>query len=227
MRILLLLLLPTLALAAPREERPAFTKNGDPATFDIVGGGSREGAWAVGVSGGYPWSSFRAQLGMRGGLTPLVHLDTALFKRWEPSVGFSGRILDRPRGRLSAELLLGWTIETGEFPKNGPRAAARIRLMGIMGRVAPWFAAATVHTVYVDETIRIDATGQETELTARHEWAPVIEGGVAIAITKHVGIELGVDWHFVGAPERFAIPGLHFGVSVGAGKRPPPMDTIR
>ena len=187
MRVLLLiaaLLIPSMADGAPRITRPEFTRNGDPATFDIVGGGSPEGAWALGLSGGYPWSSFRAQLGMRGGLTPLLSLETALFARWEPTVGFSGRIIDRPRGRLSAELLVGWTVETGEFPKNGPHALARLRVMGILGRVAPWFSVATGHNVYVHETIRIDATGEESSLSASHEWAPVIEAGVAIAITK-------------------------------------------
>ncbi len=215
------------AEAMPRVHRPEFTKNGDPATFDILGGGSPEGAWAIELRGGYPWSSFRGQLGMRGGLTPLVDLQTALFKRWEPSLGFSGRIVDRPRGRLSGELLIGWTIETGEVPKNGPHAVARVRVMGILGRVAPWFAVATGHTVYVDETIRISENATETTLSARHEWAPVVEAGIAIAITKHVGIDLGFDWHFVGAPDRFALPGLHLGVQVGAGPRPPPMDFAR
>jgi hypothetical protein len=226
--VLLAVLLPALAAAAPvPEERPPFTQKGDPATFDVVGGGSPEGAWAIGASGGYPWSSLRGQLGMRGGLTPLVSLETALFRRWEPTLGVSGRILDRPRGRLSAEVQIGWTIVTGEVPKNGPRALARLRLMGILGRVAPWLSVATGHTVYVDETIRVTATGEESELSARHEWAPVIEAGVAVAITKHVGLELGFDWHFVGAPDRFALPGLHLGVQVGAGKRPPPVDVVR
>lgn len=222
-----MLLVPSLALAAPRETRPEFTKNGDPATFDIVGGGSPEGAWAIGLTGGYPWSSLRLQMGMRGGLTPLLALETALFQRWEPGLGFSGRILDRPRGRLSAEVVVGWTVETGEVPQNGPRVQGRLRLLGILGRVGPWMSVSTGHSFYLDETVRISASGEETSIAARHQWSPTVEAGVAIAITKHVGVELGFDWHFVGAPERFALPGLHLGVQVGAGPRPPPMDFVQ
>ncbi len=219
--IALLLLVPSLALAGPKEVEPTpFSQGGDPAAFDIPGGGSPAGAWAVGVSGGYPWSSVRAQVGLPGGLTPVLGLETALFRRWEPSVGVSGRILDRPRGRISGELLIGWTVEAGEVAQNGPRALARVRVLGILGRVAPWFSVATGHTVYVDETVRISAEGETSELSPRHEWTPVIEAGVVVGITKNLGIELGFDWHFVGAPERFALPGLRLGVHFGAGPRP-------
>ena len=215
----LLLLVPGLALAAPLEPTP-FSQAGEPASFDVLGGGSAPGAWAVGVAGGYPWSSLRAQVGIRGGLTPVLALETALFRRWEPGVGLSGRIVDRPRGRVSGELVLGWTIEAGEVRQNGPRVLGRVRVLGILGRVAPWFSLATGHTVYVDETVRVSADGEASELSPRHEWAPVIEAGVVVGITKHVGVEVGFDWHFVGAPDRFALPGLRLGLQFGGGPRP-------
>lgn len=209
------LLLATAAPAAPPAPAPL---EGEPATFDILGGGSQKGAWAVGVTGGWGWSSLRAQLGVGEGVTPLVVLDTALFRRWEPMAGISGRFVDRPDGRLSGELIVGWTVTTGVLAASGPRITGRLRLMGLLGRVAPWLAVATGHTVYFERTELDTAGGVEATTTARHEWAPIIEGGVAIAITKHIGLDVGLDYRFVGAPDTLALPGFHVGVQFGGGR---------
>lgn len=206
-----LVLVATPAVAAP-EPPPDF---GEAASFDIVGGGTVRGGIAASVTGGYPWSSFRLQVGAPAGVTPIVSVDTALFRRWEPTAGVGGRFLDTPRGRFSGEVLLGWTIDAGEFPAHGPRILGRLRVMGKAGRVAPWFAMATGHTLFFEDLVTQTAAGDTTERSVRHQWAPVIEGGVAIAIARQVGIELGFDWHLVGAPDAFALPGVHIGVQFG------------
>ena len=192
---------------------------GEAASFDLLGGGSQAGAWAVGFSGGWPWSSLRAQAGVGKGLTPLIVLDTAVFRRWEPMAGLSGRFVDRPEGRLSGELLLGWTVQTGVLASHGPRIVGRVRLMGFPeGRAAPWLGLATGHAFYVDETVRDGADGEQAARSVRHEWAPIIEGGVAIAITEHVGLNVGADYRFVGAPDTLSLPGFHVGVQFGGGR---------
>jgi len=215
--VLLLMLGAATALAAPIEEEPPFLAAGEPASFDILGGGSDPGAWAVGLSGGYPWSSLRAQVGTRH-ITPVLVLNTALGRRWEPMVGFGKRLLDRPGGRLSAELLVGAAIQTGTLSKRGPRVEGKLRLMGFGGRVAPWLGIGAGHTFHLATTRRTDAAGSSAAVAVEYEWAPVIEGGLAIAITKHIGLDLGLDWHIVGAPNAIALPGVHLGIQFGGGR---------
>ena len=217
---LLATLLLALVLAGPAAaaEPPPFVQQGEPASFDLLGGGSRAGAGAGGVSGGWPWASLRAQVGGGAGVTPLVVLDAAIFRRWEPMAGVSGRIVDGARGRLSGELLVGWTVQTGVLARHGPRVTGRVRLMAIPGRLAPWLAVATGHTLYVHRTDRDADDGVVASRTVSHEWAPVIEAGLAIGITKHVGLDVGVDLRFVGAPHTIALPGFHLGVQFGGGR---------
>ena len=217
--VLGLTLLAGAALAAPPVPDDILP-GGDPVTFDVVGGGSPPAAWAVGLTGGYPWSSLRLQVGLPGGVTPVVSVETAVFRRWEPTAGVSGRFLDGPKGRLSGEILLGWTIEAGEVRRNGPRILGRLRAMAITGRAGPYVALATGHTLYFDDVVTRTRDGDTTERTVSHQWAPVIEAGVAVAILKNVGIEVGFDWHLVGLPDALALPGVHLGVQFGAGRRP-------
>ena len=202
--------------ASPASAVPELPPDfGEAASFDIVGGGSTRGGIAAAVTGGYPWSSVRVQVGLPGGVTPIIAVDTALFRRWEPTAGVGGRFVDTPRGRFSGEVLLGWTIDAGEVPANGPRVVGRLRVMGKAGRVAPWGAIATAHTLFFDDVVTQTAGGDFTERSVRHQWAPVIEVGVAVAIGRNIGFELGFDWHLVGAPDAFALPGLHIGVQFG------------
>lgn len=218
MRVLLLLLLAAPALAAPPPEvAPPFLAKGEPATFDVLGGGSERGAWAMGVTGGWPWSGIRGQVGA-GDVTMLVSLNTALGRRWEPMVGIGKRLLDRPRGRLSAELLAGATLQVGTLSDFGPRLEGRLRLMGFLGRVAPYFALGAGHTVFLRPTEQVGLESTSRDVKAEYEWAPTIQGGVAIAITKHVGLDLGLDWIWAGAPFSIALPGIHLGVQFGGGR---------
>ena len=225
--LLVLSLLGTLGLTLhahaavdPRElpEPPALAK-GELASLDVLGGGSDPGAFAVGVRGGWPWWGFRFQVGVKGGWTPLVDLDSALGRRWEPGVGVGKRIFDHPRGRLSAEILLGWQFQTGELAQRGPSGAMRLRLLGIVGRVNPWFLVGGRHTLLVDRTRTITAEGTSTRLSARHRWSPHLAFGVVVGITKHVGFDIGVDWHFVDVGTvAVSLPGIHLGVQFGGGR---------
>ena len=206
------------AEAAQVGEPPALAK-GELASLDVLGGGSDPGAWAVGVRAGWPWMAIRAQVGLRGGVTPLLELDTALFRRWQPSLGISGRLLDHPRGRLSVEVLLGWQIQTGDLAQRGPSGAVRLRLLGIVGRANPWLAVGGRHTLLFDRTTTITADATTVDWSVRHRWSPSIAGGVVIGITKHIGLDLGLDWHFVDVGSTaVSLPGIHLGVQFGGGR---------
>jgi len=211
------------AWAAPTHPRdlpePPALAAGELASLDVLGGGSDPGAWAIGVRGGWPWVGMRMQAGMKGGWTPLVDIDTASFRRWDLSLGAGKRIVDHPRGRLSAELVLGWQFQTGQLAQRGPSGAFRLRLLGIVGRVNPWLAIGGRHTLLLDRARTIAADGTTTKWTARYRWSPHLQGGVVVGITKHFGIDIGIDWHFVDVGvTAISLPGIHLGVQFGGGR---------
>lgn len=79
--------------------------------------------------------------------------------------------------------------------------------MGLAGRAAPWAALASGRTLFFDEVITRTAEGDSASRAARHQRAPVVEAGVAVAIRQRVGVGIAVDRHMVGYPDRFALPG--------------------
>ncbi len=193
------------------------TRFAESAPFDVVGGGSRPGAWAGAVQIGYPWQTLRFQYGARV-LTPMVEFETALFRRFRPAVGLGLRWVDRPRVRLTGDILLGWLVQTGALARRGPNAELRLRLAFPSGRVAPYLMLATRHTLLFDRARVVSPGGTTTSWSARHDWTPWATLGLAIAINDNFGVELGIDWPWVGAPDGVAIPGLHVGALFGGGR---------
>ncbi|MGB1276263.1 MAG: hypothetical protein ACPG77_10990, partial [Nannocystaceae bacterium] len=194
------------------------TRFAESAAFDIVGGGSRKGTWAGAVQAGYPWQALRFQYGVHRTLTTLVEMDTALFRRFRPAVGLGLRWVDRPRVRLTGDILLGWLIQTGELDRRGPNGELRLHLAFPSGRVAPYLTLATRHTLLFDLTQIVTPNGVDTSWGVRHEWTPWATLGMAIAINQNIGVELGIDWPWVGAPMGISIPGFHASVLFGGGR---------
>lgn len=196
----------------PEDRRTRWLES---APFDLVGGGSRRGDWAVELSAGFPWQRVRAQLGVGRGLTPLVELDSVLGRRFRPAAGLGLRWIDRPHARLTGEVLLGWDWQlTPELSKRGPNGELRLRLAFPFRRVAPYLVLATRHTLLMDRTTVTTAAGDEVSWSARHAWILWGQLGLAVAINEHVGLDLGVDLPWV-EPPAFSIPGFHVGVILG------------
>lgn len=191
----------------------------DAASLDFVGGGSDAGTWVVGASGGWPWFEARAQVGLPKGWTPVLEVESGLFRRWHPSIGLSNRLVDAARWRLSAEVLMGWQVQTGTLAQRGPSAVGRVRVLGIAGRVNPWVMLGTRHTLLFDRTRTIREAGTTTEWGARHRWSPHVSAGVVVPITPRAGFDVGIDWHLADAETTaIALPGLHVGVQLGGGR---------
>lgn len=211
-------------LASPAAARPRAARRArmrDAAVFDVVGGGSRRGAWAVQAHGGFPWLGVRAQAGVGPrGLTVGADLETALLRRFRPALLLALRWVDRPRIRLSGETLVGWLIQTGEPGRRGPNLELRVRFAAIFGRAAPYLSISTSHTLLTDRTTVITAAGEDRHLSFRHEWVPRATLGVAVAITRKVGLDAGVDLAWYDAPSRTpSLPGIHLGLTFGGGPR--------
>lgn len=195
---------------------------GDPRTrmlesapFDLAGGGARPGDWAVELSGGWPWSRVRAQVGLAHGLTPLVELETALGRRFRPALGLGLRWVDRPHVRLSGEVLFAWLfVNVPELRKRGPQGELRLRLAFPVRRVAPYLTLGTRHTLLTDRSSIERLAGTDITRSYRHNWTGWASLGVVVAITEQVGIELGMDYPWVDSPT-FPIPGFHAGVMFG------------
>jgi hypothetical protein len=191
------------------------------AIYDIVGGGSRPMTWATALQGGFPWSSIRGQVGLGPrGLAIGLDLETARFRRFRPALLIALRWVDRPRVRVTGELLLGWLVQIGELARRGPNAELRLRVAFPVGRVAPYLLLATSHTLLTDRVTINTSDGETRDLSFRHEWLPRASLGLAVAISRAIGLEAGVDLAWYDAPSATpSIPGFHLGLAFGGGAR--------
>lgn len=206
---------------APDPRRARRTRLQTAAIYDIVGGGSRPMTWAAAVQGGFPWSGVRGQIGLGPrGLAIGLDLEAARFRRFRPALLIALRWVDRPRVRVTGELLLGWLVQVGALERRGPNAELRVRVAFPTGRVAPYLMAATGHTLLTDRLTIITADGETRDLSFRHEWLPRASVGLAVAITRSLGLEAGVDLAWYDAPSKTpSIPGFHLGLAFGGGSR--------
>ncbi len=187
------------------------------AVKDMLGGGAKVGRWGITLQGGWAWSAARAQLGVANRLSVLFQFETALGVRFQPAAGVSVRLLDWAHARVSAELLAGWLIQTGEISKRGPTGELRFRTAFPAGRWVPYLVLGTRHALLPDRTSIERVAGGETQWSVRHEWTPWIGAGLAIAIKPWLGIDVGVDYGWIGAPATIVLPGFHLGVHFGGG----------
>lgn len=186
------------------------------ATTDMVSGTSDEGRWGVQVTGGYPWSGLRAQGGIAPRVTLFGEMDTALFRRFQPSVGVAGRLLDGKIGRISAEAALGWQIQVGQLPQRGPTAVVRLRGMLTGGRVTAFVYGSARLTLLPDRTRVITPEGESVQWTVRQAWTPAGYAGIAVRAHEMVGLELGLGWRAADLGTfGFSLPSFHLGVHVG------------
>lgn len=187
------------------------------AIYDVLGGASENQRWAGQLTLGYPWQRLRAQYGLTAGISPLVELETALGIRWRPSVGVGMRWLNGAHVRIAGEALAGWLVQTGdELGKRGPSGELRLRMLFPFGRVAPYLTMGAQYTVLFDRTRIERATGIDTDYSARGEltlWGTL---GLAIAITRRIGIDVAIEAPWVNAPA-ISIPGIRLGLYIGGG----------
>ncbi len=185
-----------------------------PHAFDVVGGGSQPYVWGIRLQGGYPWQALQVQVGLPGGLTPLVEVDTALFVRTRPSVGLALRWLDWKHFRITGEVLVGWDIQVGDLALQGPSLALRLRLMVRWSRVALFLRLDTRHTFLFNQTV-VDANGGKVSTpSVEHRWSPWGGIGVAIRLYKNISLDIQMVYPWIDAPA-IGIPGFHAGLHIG------------
>jgi hypothetical protein len=203
---------------ARRARRVQFAES---AAYDAVGGGSRRDRWAAHAYAGTPWLGLRGQVGVGPrALAVGVDVEAARLLRLRAAGLIALRWVDRPRVRLTGEALLGYMTQGGALARRGANAELRVRLAFPSGRVAPYVTLATAHTLLLDRTTIVAASGTTSELAGRHEWTPRATVGLAVAISRELGLEVGVDLFWYDAPRRTpALPGIHAGLVFGGGAR--------
>ncbi|MBN93302.1 MAG: hypothetical protein CL928_04410 [Deltaproteobacteria bacterium] len=205
---------------------PALAQ-GPSVTVDWASASSRPGAWSTGVQGGWPWSGLRAQLGLAQRVTLVGELDTAVFRRFQPSAGLGLLLVGTPKARVSLELGLGSVVQGGVLPQQGPSGTLRLRLVASPGPVGPYLVAGTRHTLLHDRTrtYRLGVEDPEVSVQLSHRWSPWLQVGLAFAPTRHFGFDVAIDWHFVDVGVvALTLPGVHFGIQVG---NPGPRGEVR
>jgi hypothetical protein len=206
-RVMLLLTLVSTASGAQRFDARVTTA--------AVGGGVDRGGWLVSAYGGWPWFGARGQWGAADRLALQVGVDSALATRWRPYAGVSVALVRAEHFRLSGEASFGWLLQTGVFARRGPSAEVRLRLAVPLGRVAPYVSLATQYTALFDRTTVETAGGDRSSLSLRQELTFMGTAGIAVAVSRHFGFEVGVGLPWVDAPNSLSLPlvfvGLHGG----------------
>ena len=181
--------------------------------MDVLGGASNSGRWAVRLQGGYPWQSLRVQRGF-GVLTGFVEVDSALFRRTQPSLGISMRWVDKPAFRLSGEFLFGWQVQSGDVAQQGPSFAFRLKLLWRFARRFGLYARFdTRHTLLFNQFVVDKASEVTSRMEVEHRWSPWGEVGLAFALNDWISLDLGLVYPWIDAPS-VSIPGFHLGLQL-------------
>lgn len=184
-------------------------------TVQALGGGSKAKDYAVEISLGFPWLRARGQVGIGKGWYGVADFETALGRRFWPAAGVGYTMGDLPHFRLSGEVMLGWLVQTTpELRKRGFAPMMRMRVASPWGRWVPYANLGMQPALLMDKTTTITASGEEVTWSGRPNltlWATL---GLGVAITEHIGLDVGIDAPWVDVPQ-LTIPGFHVGIFLG------------
>lgn len=185
---------------------------------NAVGGAPARGEYVLSLQGGWPFSTARAQIGFTKRLALLAEVESVLFLRNRPMFGVGMRWVDKPHFRMTGDALLGWLFQNAEEIRRGPNAELRIRMAIPLQRFVPYMLLGTRHAFLPDLTTVERASGTDSFWTVRHEWTPWATLGLGFALTPKWGIDLGINYGWVDAPNTIALPGIHAGIHYGGSR---------
>lgn len=185
---------------------------------DAVAGAPARGDYVLSLQGGWAFSALRAQVGMTKRLALIGELESVLLLRNRPMLGVGMRWIDKPGFRMTGEALVGWLFQNSEEIRRGPNAELRVKMAVPLRRAVPYLVLGTRHALLPDLTTIERASGTDWYWTARHEWTPWATLGVGVAITRAWGLDLGINYGWVDAPNTIALPGFHLGLHYGGGR---------
>lgn len=188
------------------------------AVVDAVGGAPARGDYVLSVQGGWAFSALRAQVGLTKRLALVSEVESVLFLRNRPMLGVGMRWVDLPRLRITGDALVGWLFQNSEEIRRGPNAELRVRIAIPFRRFVPYAVVGTRHALLPDLTTIERASGTDSSWSFRHEWTPWATLGLGFGISRSFGIDLGIDYGWVDAPNTIALPGIHAGLHFGGGR---------
>ena len=181
---------------------------------DSIGGGGK--GLAGHVKTGFPWQELHVQYGWNKKWGGMLQTQTALFKRWQPSIGVF-RIWHEKSWRITGAFLGGWLLEDSAYPWNGPSIEARLQAAKPYGKFRPWVLLGSKHSFGWVRTEIQTQSGLLTEHDAQSEWS--LTGSMGFSAAVHRGLEagLGLDFPWIRVPS-IAIPGIHLSLSYRGAK---------
>lgn len=179
-----------------------------PDADSIIGGGK---GVATHIQVGTWWNGIRVQYGYDNGLGVILEAQSALFKRWQPSLGVFSVWHDKGV-RITGSMLGGWLIQEGTQPKLGPSAEFRIQIARAKGRIRPWILLSTKHSFGYLQSIYQSREGDIVEHELQHEWSLPGSLGVTFRVHRSWDIGLGLDMPWINVPD-ITIPGAHLSVA--------------
>lgn len=199
---------------AAEPSKPALNQ----AVLDGIGGAPARGDYVLSVQGGWAFSALRAQVGLTKRLAFVGEVESVLLLRNRPMLGVGLRWVDHPRIRITGDALVGWLFQNSEEIRRGPNAELRVRIAIPFRRFVPYAVLGTRHALLPDLTTIERASGTETSWSFRHEWTPWATIGLGFGITRSIGIDIGINYGWVDAPNTIALPGIHAGLHFGGGR---------
>lgn len=188
------------------------------AIVDAVGGAPARHDYVLSAQGGWAFSTLRAQVGLTKRLAFLGEVESVLLLRNRPMMGVGMRWVDRPRIRITGDALVGWLFQNSEQIRRGPNAELRLRVAVPFRRFVPYAVLGTRHALLPDLTTIERAGGTESNWSFRHEWTPWATIGLGFGISRSIGIDVGINYGWVDAPNSIALPGIHAGLHFGGGR---------
>ena len=185
---------------------------------DALGGAPAKGDYVFSLQGGWAFSALRVQAGVTERLALVSELESVLLLRNRPMIGVGMRWVDRPHLRITGDALVGWLFQNAEEIRRGPNAELRVRIALPFRRAVPYMVLGTRHALLPDLTTIERASGTDWNWSFRHEWTPWATIGFAFAISRSFGLDLGINYGWVDAPNTIALPGFHVGLHFGGGR---------
>ena len=185
-----------------------FFSQFSPDADSILGGGK---GLAAHVQVGTWWHGVRVQYGSDNGLGVILEAQSALLKRWQPSIGVFS-VWHDGGVRITGSMLGGWLIQEGTQPWFGPSAEFRVQIARGQGKIRPWLLLSTKHSFGYLQSIYKSSEGDIVEQELQHEWSLPGALGVTFRVHGAWDIGLGLDLPWVNVPS-ITIPGAHLSVA--------------
>jgi hypothetical protein len=84
-----------------------------------------------------------------------------------------------------------------------------------LGRWTPYLSLATQYTALFDRVVIESAAGEQTSFRYRQELSFIGTAGLAFSFSRSCGVDVGVGWPWIDAPQSVSLPMVFVGIHGG------------